>query len=48
MEAWKICRALNNKIRLELLWRIANSPEHELNVLQAGDFVGLGKAASSQ
>ena len=48
MEAWKICRALNNKIRLELLWRIANSPESALNVLQAGDFVGLGKAAASQ
>ena len=48
MEAWKICRALNNKSRLELLWRIANSPGRALNVLQAGDFVGLGKAAASQ
>ena len=48
MELWKTCRAINNEIRLALLREIARSPNCELNVLQAGDFVGLKKAAASQ
>lgn len=48
MELWKTCRAINNEIRLAMLREIARSPDRELNVLQAGDFVGLKKAAASQ
>ena len=48
MEFWKICRALNNEIRLLMLREIVRSPNHELNVVQVGDFVGLKKAAASQ
>jgi DNA-binding IclR family transcriptional regulator len=48
MELWKTCRAINNEIRLAMLREIARSPNRELNVLQAGDFVGLKKAAASQ
>ena len=48
MEFWKICRVLNNEIRLSLLREIATSPNHELHVVQAGEFVGLKKAAASQ
>lgn len=48
MELWKTCRAVNNAIRLAMLREIARSPSRGLNVLQAGDFVGLGKAAASQ
>ena len=48
MELWKICRAINNPIRLEMLRFIAQSPEQALNVVQVGDFVGLQKAAASQ
>ena len=48
MQLWKTCRAVNNEIRLAMLREIARSPNRELNVLQAGDFVGLKKAAASQ
>ena len=48
MEFWKICRVLNNEIRLSLLRQIATSPNCELHVVQAGEFVGLKKAAASQ
>ena len=48
MEFWKICRVLNNEIRLSLLREIATSPNRELHVVQAGEFVGLKKAAASQ
>ena len=48
MELWKMCRAVNNANRLAMLREIARSPGRGLNVLQAGDFVGLGKAAASQ
>ena len=48
MEFWKICRALNNEVRLLMLREIVRSPNHELNVVQTGDFVGLKKAAASQ
>ena len=48
MQLWKTCRAINNEIRLAMLREIARSPNRELNVLQAGDFVGLKKAAASQ
>ena len=48
MEFWKICRALNNEVRLLMLRAIMRSPNHELNVVQTGDFVGLKKAAASQ
>jgi len=48
MKLWKICRAINNEKRLELLCAIARSPDKSLNVVEAGDFVGLGKAAASQ
>ena len=48
MEFWKICRAVNNEVRLLMLREIMRSPNHELNVVQTGDFVGLKKAAASQ
>ena len=48
MELWKVCRAINNPIRLEMLRFIAQSPGRALNVVQVGDFVGLQKAAASQ
>ncbi len=48
MVLWKICRAINNEKRLELLREIALSPRKGLNVVQAGGFVGLRKAAASQ
>ena len=48
MELWKVCRAINNPIRLEMLRFVAQSPGQALNVLQVGDFVGLQKAAASQ
>ena len=48
MELWKVCRAINNPIRLDMLRFIAQSPERGLNVLQVGDFVGLQRAAASQ
>ena len=48
MEFWKICRVLNNEIRLSLLREIATTPKRELHVVQAGEFVGLKKAAASQ
>ena len=43
MELWKTCRAINNEIRLAMLREIARSPNRELNVLQAGDFVGAAR-----
>lgn len=48
MELWKVCRAIDNPIRLEMLRLIAQSPERALNVLQVGEFVGLKRAAASQ
>ena len=48
MELWKVCRAVNNAVRLDMLRVISQSPCCELNVLQTGDFVRLQKAASSQ
>ena len=48
MELWKVCRAINNPIRLEMLRFIAQSPGRALNVVQVGEFVGLQKAAASQ
>ena len=48
MELWKICRAVNNAVRLDMLRVISQSPCCALNVLQTGDFVRLQKAASSQ
>ena len=48
MELWKKCRAINNEIRLAMLREISRSPGRGLNVLQAGDFVGLKKSAASQ
>jgi len=48
MELWKTCRAVNNAIRLAMLREISRSPGRGLNVLQAGDFVGLKKSAASQ
>ena len=48
MELWKVCRAINNPIRLEMLRFIAQSPGQALNVVQVGDLVGLKKAAASQ
>lgn len=47
MEIWKICRALNNPIRLKLLRMVMTSPKHKINVLEACDALGLKKSLSS-
>lgn len=48
MESWKVCRALNNRFRLELVRAVIRAPERELTVVMAGEYVGLKKSAASQ
>ena len=48
MEIWKICRALNNPIRLKLLREIMTSPKHAQNVVPAGERIGCKKSITSQ
>lgn len=48
MEFWQVCRVLNNRLRLALVREIAQSPNRALNVVLAGECIGLQKSAASQ
>ena len=48
MEFWKICRAINNPIRLALLREIMTSPSGGESVVQAGERLGCKKSLTSQ
>lgn len=48
MEFWKVCRALNNPLRLALLREIICSPNRALNVVLTGEILGLKKSVTSQ